>query len=73
MSIVGRINIVGFLDSTYITVAGLNHLTEFCKNIYLNLIQVKPLDKSAVRLNYPLKFSSFIAIAIIVYRHWSSF
>ena len=55
MSIVGRMNPVGFLDSTRIAAAGLNHPTELCKTIRPDLIQVKPLDRSAAGLNHPVE------------------
>ena len=52
MSIVKRINLV-FLDSTRIVAIGLNHPIELCKTICPDLIQVKPLDRSAAGLNHP--------------------
>ena len=68
--IAGRMNSKGFLDSIYIATIRLNHPIKFCKNIYLDLIQVKPLDRSVVGLNQLLKLLWFSDIAIIVYRHW---
>ena len=53
MSIIGKMNAVGFLDSTNVVTAGLNHPTELCKTICPNLIQVKPLDRLVARLNHP--------------------
>ena len=44
LRIAGRTNPVGFLDSTRIVAAELNHPTELCKTIRPDLIQVKPLD-----------------------------
>ena len=41
MSIAGKMNLIGFLDSTRIAAIGLNHPTEFCKIICLDLLQVK--------------------------------
>ena len=52
LRIARRMNPVGFLDSTRVAIAGLNHPTELCKTICLDLIQVKPLDRSAAGLNH---------------------
>ena len=38
MSIVGKMNPVGFLDSTRVAALKLNHLTQFCKTIRPDLI-----------------------------------
>ena len=54
MSFAQRINLV-FLDLTCIIAAGLNHLIELYKTICPNLIQVKPLNRSAAALNHLLK------------------
>ena len=65
MSIVGKMNLVGFLDSTCIVVARLNYLIEFCKTICLDLIQVKPLDRSTARLNHLVELYEWSAIAVL--------
>ena len=52
MPIAKKINLVGFLDSTRVTIAGLNHSIKFCKIICLDLIQVKLLNRLAARLNH---------------------
>ena len=54
MLIAKRINPV-FLDLTYIAATRLNHLTKFCKIICFNLIQVKLLNRSAIKLNHFLE------------------
>ena len=53
--IIKKINLVDFLNSTHILTARLKHPTEICKNISLNLIQVKPLDRLAAGLKHHLK------------------
>ena len=57
MSLKQKINLVGFLDSMRIIVAWLNHFTELCKTIVPDLIQVKPLNKSAAGLNHYVDLS----------------
>ena len=68
-----KMNLVGFLNLLHIAVLGLNHLTKFCKLISPNLVQVKPLNKSAAGLNHFLEWYWLSTIAIIIYRHWPFF
>ena len=52
MLIIRKMNLIGFLNSMRVPVTGLNHPTEFCKTICLNLIQVKSLDRLVAGLNH---------------------
>ena len=67
MSIVGRMNPVGFLGSTRIAAVGLNHFTELCKTLRPDLIQLKSLNRSAAGLNHPAKLLPTECCSSLVY------
>ena len=46
---------IGLVGSMLIAATKLNHISKFCITIYINLVQVKLLNKSVIRLNHRLE------------------